>query len=105
LSAALTAYVEVHGVDDAQKNQLCAPVPFPRDLADYVTSTQVSMMNQFRWAQDKVLRQWVRNTRLDGFGKIVAELDKADTERHAILAKLRTHATAALSNMPRLLRQ
>jgi NAD(P)-binding Rossmann-like domain len=103
LSAALTAYVEVHGADDAQKNQLCAPVPFPQNLAGYVLSTQVSMMNQFRWSQDKALRQWVRDARLDGFGKIVAELDKADTERHAILTQLRTQTVAAMSNMPNLL--
>jgi hypothetical protein len=103
LSAALTAYIEVHGADDVHKNQLCVPVPFPSDLAGYVPATQVSMMNQFRWSQDKTLRQWLRNTRLDGFGKMVAELNKDDTERQAILALLRTRAMAAMSNMPNLL--
>ena len=103
LSAALTAYVEVHGTDDAHKNQLCVPVPFPRDLAGYVPATQMSMMNQFRWSQDKALRQWVRNSRLDGFGKMVADLDKTDTERQAILAKLHANSSAAMSNMPNLL--
>jgi hypothetical protein len=103
LSAALTAYIEVHGTDDAYKNQLCVPVPFPANLAGYVPATQISMMNQFRWSQDKALRQWLRNTRLDGFGKMVGELDKADTERQAIMAQLRTRAMAAMSNMPHLL--
>lgn len=104
LSAALTAYVEVHGGDDEQKNQLCVPVPFPANLADYARATQVSMMNQFQWSQNKALRQWVRNSRLDGFGKMVAELDKADTDRQAVLARLRTNAFAAMSNMPNLMR-
>jgi hypothetical protein len=103
LSAALTAYVEVHGVDDEHKNQLCVPVPFPQNLAGYVPATQISMMNQFRWSKDNSLRQWLRNTRLDGFGKMVADLNKADTERQAILAQLRTRAMAAMSNMPNLL--
>jgi hypothetical protein len=49
------------------------------------------------------LRQWLRHTRLDGFGKMVAELSKDDTERQAILAQLRTRTTAAMSNMPKLL--
>jgi len=102
LSAALTAFVEVHGTDDARKNQLCVPVPFPENLAGYVPATQGSMMNQFRWSQDKALRQWLRNTRLDGFGKMVAELDKGDTERQAILAQLRTPAMAVKSTMPHL---
>jgi len=103
LSAALTAYVEVHCADEAQKNQLCTPVPFPKNLAGYARATQVSMMNQFRWSQDKVLRQWMRNSRLDGFGKMVAELDKTDTDRQAILATLRANSMAAISNMPNLM--
>ena len=102
LSAALTAYVEVHGTDDAHKNQLCEPVPFPNHLDGYVSATQASMMNQFRWSQDKALRQWLRNTRLDGFGKMVGDLEKTDTERQAILATLRTNAMAAIANMPKL---
>lgn len=102
-SAALTAYVEAHGADDEQKNQLCVPVPFPKNLAGYVSATQISMMNQFRWSKDNALRQWLRNTRLDGFGKMVAELSKDDTERQAILAQLRTRAMAAMSNLPNLL--
>jgi hypothetical protein len=48
-SAALTAYVEVHGGDDAHKNQLCTPVPFPQNLAGFARATRVSMMNQFQW--------------------------------------------------------
>jgi hypothetical protein len=103
LSAALTAYVEVHGSDDDHKNQLCVPVPFPEDLAGYATATHASMMNQFRWSQDKSLRQWLRNIRLDAFGKMVADLEKTDTERQAVLARLRTNAFAAMSNMPGLM--
>jgi hypothetical protein len=59
--------------------------------------------DQFRWSKDNALRQWLRNTRLDGFGKMVAELSQDDTERQAILAQLRTRAMAAMSNMPNLL--
>ena len=103
LSAALTAYVEVHGTDEAQKNQLCAPVPFPENLAGYARATQASMMNQFRWSQDHALRQWIRHARLDGFGKMVAELDKADADRQATMARLRTNAMAAMMNIPNLI--
>jgi hypothetical protein len=103
LSAALTAHVEVHFSDDAQKNQLCVPVPFPETVFGYARATQMSMMNQFRWSQDKNLREWIRNSRLDGFGKMVAELDRADVERQAVLARLRTNSFAAISNMPNLM--
>jgi hypothetical protein len=102
-SAALTAFIEVHGSDDGHKNQLCTPVPFPRSLAGYARATQVSMMNQFAWSQDKALRQWMRESRLDGFGKMVAEVDKLDADKQAILARLRSNSMAAMANMPKLM--
>ncbi len=102
LSAALTAYVEVHGGDEARKNAMCTPVPFPTNLSGYAKATQVSMMNQFQWAQDKALRQWIRNSRLDGFGKMVAQLDKADSARQAVMERLRTNSMAAMMNLSRL---
>ena len=103
LSAALTAYVEVHGGDEAHKNKLCTPVPFPENLAGYARATHASMMNQYHWSQDKSLRQWIRNSRLDGFGKMIADLDKADAEKMAVMARLRTNAMAAIANMPKLM--
>lgn len=102
LSAALTAYVEVHGGDEGNKNKLCTPVPFPESLAGYARATHASMMNQYHWSQDKALRQWIRNSRLDGFGKMIADLDKTDTEKWAVMGRLRTNAMAAIANMPKL---
>ena len=61
------------------------------------------MMNQFAWSQDKALRQWMRESRLDGFGKMVAEVDKLDADKQAILARLRSNAMAAMANMPKLI--
>lgn len=103
LSAAVTAYVEAHGADDASKNKLCAPVPFPHNLAGYALATQVSMMNQFQWSQDKALRQWMRSSRLDAFGKMVAELEKSDAPRQATIARLRATGMTAMANMPQLM--
>ena len=103
LSAALTAYVEVHGGDEANKNKLCTPVPFPQNLAGYARATHASMMNQYHWSQDKDLRQWIRNSRLDGFGKMIADLDKADAAKMEVMGRLRTNAMAAIANMPRLM--
>lgn len=102
-SAALTAFIEVHGSDDAHKNSLCTPVPFPKNLAGFARATQVSMMNQLAWSQDKALRQWMRESRLDGFGKMVAEVDKGDVDKLATLTRLRGNAMAAMANMPKLM--
>lgn len=104
-SAALVAYVESHYEDDAAKNKLCAPVPLPDDLKSYLPATLTSMMNQFAWGQDKALRNWIHNSRLDGFGKVMASVDPTDSEKMAILEKFKTHAKAAAGNIPRLMAQ
>ncbi len=101
-SAALVAYVEAHYADDAEKNRLCAPVPFPHQLTDYPRTNAVNMMNQFQWMQDKALSRWIRNSRLDGFGKLIAAVEPGDSERIALLERLRGHAMGAMANLQRL---
>jgi hypothetical protein len=101
-SAALIAYVEAHYGDDATKNRLCGTVPFPWALQDYPRSLMTNMRNQFLWSQDKALRAWIRESRLDGFGKLIGSIDPQDAPRQAILARLRTEAAAAMANLPRL---
>jgi hypothetical protein len=61
------------------------------------------MMNQFHWSQDKALRRWIRESRLDGFGKLIASVDKADAEKQAVVAQLKTSAMAAMANLTRLM--
>jgi hypothetical protein len=53
-------------------------------------------------AQDKALRQWLRNSRLDGFGKMIAGIDPADEEKLAIMARFKAGAMAAMGNLPKL---
>jgi len=101
-SAALTAYVEAHGGDDAQKNRLCNPVPFPHTLAEYPASLLANMRNQFVWSQDKTLRDWIRASRLDGFGRLMASAAKDDAAKQATLARYKEQAGAAMANLPRL---
>ncbi len=102
-SAALTAYIEAHHDDDALKNRLCTPVPFPHVLADYPRTMAAAMTNQFHWNQDETLRRWIRACRLDAFGRLTAGADKQDAEQQAILARLKAQVPAAVANMPRLL--
>jgi hypothetical protein len=102
-SAAVIAYVETHFESDEAKNKLCASVPFPRTLADYPRTVMVTMMNQMQWSQDKTLRNWMRDTRLDGFGKLMSNIAPNDAEKLAIMGNFRSQAMAAMANMPKLL--
>jgi NAD(P)-binding Rossmann-like domain len=102
-SAALVAYVEAHYGGDSEKNRLCGTVPFPHTLHDYARATLANMLNQFQWSQDKTLRQWIRDSRLDGFGKLMSGIDPQDTEKLATVARLRNNAMAAMGNLPKLI--
>jgi NAD(P)-binding Rossmann-like domain len=103
-SAALTAYVEAHMPDDdGIKNKLCTPVPFPDSLKGYAASTLGNMMNSMAWSQDETLRAWIRASRLDGFGKVMAGADRNDAAKQATLARLKAGAMAAAGNLPKLL--
>jgi hypothetical protein len=105
-SAALIAYVEAHYPDDAgdvTKNKLCGNVPFPHTLAEYPRTVMVNMMNQMQWGQDKTLHAWMRESRLDGFAKLMSSVDPSDVEKLAILGDLKTQAKAAMGNLPKLM--
>lgn len=101
-SAALTAHVETHTADDEARNRLCRPVPFPYTLADYPRTVLANMMNQHQWNQDPALREWIRGSRLDAYGRLMASVRRDDAERQAVLARLKEQAMAAAANLPRL---
>jgi hypothetical protein len=102
-SSALIAYVEAHYEGDTKKNQLCGTVPFPHSLDDYARAMVVNMWNQFNWGQDKVLRAWIRDCRLDGFGRLMSGIPPEDTERLATMARIKDNAMAAMSNLQKLI--
>ncbi|RYY97291.1 MAG: NAD(P)/FAD-dependent oxidoreductase [Comamonadaceae bacterium] len=102
-SAALIGYVEAHYDDDARKNGLCTSVPFPHTLAEYPAGMALNMRNQMAWGQDKTLREWIRASRLDGFGKLMASADREDAAKQATIARLKEQSAAAMANLPHLL--
>ena len=74
-------------------------LPRPRD---YPRSMLVTMANQVQWGQDEGLRRWIRASRLDGFGKLVAGADRNDPQQQAIIARFREQAGVAMAHLPRL---
>ena len=96
-SAAVTAFVEAHYDDDAHKNLLCGSVPFPKTTADYPRTIMANMRNRMQWAQDKGLREWIRASRLDGFGKLMSSADRQDTEKQDIIARFKEQSAAAMA--------
>lgn len=101
-SAALIAFVEAHYEDDAAKNALCRTVPFPQDLKGYLSTNIVNLMNQGAWFGDEKLGTWIRQSRLDGFGKVAASIDRSDAARMAVLQEMRQTGPLAVANLMRL---
>lgn len=64
---------------------------------------QMTALEQARSVEDLFLRQWVRESRLDGFGKLMANAPKEDGDKQAVIAAFREQAMAAMANIPRLL--
>ena len=60
------------------------------------------MMNQMAWSQDPLLSKWLLRSRLDGFGKVIAAIDKNDAEKMAVVSRLRGNAMAAAGNLQKL---
>jgi hypothetical protein len=104
-SSALAAYVECNYATDVEKNALCGPVPLPNLLTDFPRAALGNMMNQYAWGQDKTLSEWIKNCRLDGFGKVIAQLTPEDTAKLAILKKLRAFSMPAAANLTKLAAQ
>lgn len=103
MSAALTGFVEARYDDEATKNRLCRPIAFPHTPAGYVKTMMDGMLNQYTWSQDKPLRDWMRHSRLDGFGQLAGSIEKSDIEKLAVMGRIKEQSVAAMANMPRLL--
>ncbi len=98
-SASVVAYIEAHYDEDKIKNNLCQVVPLPNADIDWIPMTTTQMVNQMTWSKDKTLRRWVRANRLDGFGQLVASVDRSDEQKMAIMQKFRDYALPAMMKL------
>jgi hypothetical protein len=101
-SASFIAYVEANYKDEETKNKLCQVVPLPNRDTDWLLMTEAQMINQFIWSHDKRLRGWVRNNRLDGYSKLLANADKSDPKIMGILSKMRKYNLPAMLKLQQL---
>jgi len=100
-SASLIAHVEATYGDDEEtkKNQICGVVPLPDGREDFVRFTFAAMMNQYTWSQEPGLGEWLQANRLDGFSKMIADVDRTDAKRMAILNRVRKAAVPAVTKL------
>ncbi|MEO0817101.1 MAG: FAD/NAD(P)-binding protein [Pseudomonadota bacterium] len=101
-SSAMIAYLETKFETDAEKNRLAAPVEVDETLEGFVRGQIVDFANRMNANGDKELRDWILNSRLDGFTRMAVDVDKTDEAKMAILSEMRSASMAAAMNLPKL---
>ena len=80
-------------------------MPLPNTLTDWLRLTAAFMMNQYIWSQDENLRKWLLENRLDGFSQLMRSVKEDDTEKQAIVQRLRANAQPAIEKLQQYLAQ
>ncbi len=97
-SAALIAFLEANIDSDEARNALARVVPLPDGLAEFLPVTLTNMMNQYMWSRDPKVREWLRQSRLDGFSRVMSEIAPDDTSRLGLIERLRASMPHAIAN-------
>ncbi|MEM9177890.1 MAG: NAD(P)/FAD-dependent oxidoreductase [Myxococcota bacterium] len=103
LSAAATAYIEVHYDDDTERNRLARPVPLPDDESEFPASMLGNMLNRGVWTREPALIEWVTRCRLDPFGGLVQGADRSDPRQAAILDRMAANLMPAIGRLQALI--
>ena len=64
-NAALIGFVEAHRDDDADKNRLCPPNPYPAGVADWPRMVSRTWRTERRWLSEPDVSRWVAESRLN----------------------------------------
>lgn len=102
-SGAFIAHVEVSIDGDAEKNEVCTPIPMSDTPEDWLSMMLMNLTNQDRWRRDGRLMDWIAHSRLDRFSGLARQLTPVDTEKLALLHRYGRAASSAVPNLTRLL--
>lgn len=99
-SAAFIGHVEAAFSSEAEKNELCAPIPHPDSDIDWLRTTLANTVNSARWSSAPGLNAWLARSRLNikigpGGAPTPAQI--------AILGKVGQYTAEAITNLQRLL--
>jgi hypothetical protein len=64
-NAALIAYVEAHRTEDADKNRLCPPNPYPSSIEDWPGMMARTWRAEGRWVREPDVSAWTAGSRLN----------------------------------------
>jgi NAD(P)-binding Rossmann-like domain len=99
-NAALAGFVEAHRDDDADKNRLCQPNPYPSAIEDWPRMMSRTWRTEGRWLSEPDVSAWVAKSRLN----LLRALPEHATDPSVQLAVKRylTHISAAIERLKQL---
>jgi hypothetical protein len=99
-NAALIGYVEAKRDDDAEKNKLCPPNPYPTTIADWPRMISRTWRTESRWLTDPDLSEWVANSRLNLLRALPDHAAKPPVQ--AAVKRYLTHVGTAIDRLRHL---
>jgi hypothetical protein len=102
-SAALAGYVEASRDDDADKNRLCPPNPYPDTAADWISTTSISLRAQDLWLREPDLSRWLDRSRLNAACGVRDHL--TEPRMQSALDRMFANNEQAITNLDTLLAQ
>lgn len=104
-SAAFIAHIELTRDTEEEKNRICQVVPLPNHATDWIRMQSAFMMNQYTWSQEKDLRQWLVENRLDGYSQLAMSIKDDDVEKKAIMKRLRDNAVPSVMKLQQFMQE
>ena len=102
-SAALIAFLEATLQTDEEKNRFSAALRIPDTVEQYLAQLVADGSNRDACNRHPAVRAWASASRTEGFRRILQTVKPTDTEKVAILNRLRDASKAVEQNLPRLL--
>ena len=100
VNAALLGFVEAARDDDADKNRLCPPNPYPDAAVDWIAWSYIGQRTEGVWSEEPDLQAWLGASRLNlarGFRDHLG-----DPRMQSALGRLIANREAAITNLAQL---
>ena len=99
-NAALAAFVEAHRDNDADKNQLCPPNPYPSSVTDWPQMTSRTWRTERHWMTNPDVAAWVAQSRLNLLRALPDHL--AEPAVQVAIRRYSTHVGTAIERLAQL---
>ena len=99
-NAALVGFVEAVKGDDAEKNALCPPNPYPSVATDWMRGSAVSQRSEMACMSDPDVGLWRERSRLNAARGVADRLDEPAVS--SAITRFGKYGEAAITNLQRL---